>query len=558
MRVLISLLLTLLAGVAPLPLSAQVVEEGAPLEIVAKPKVAPPGTPVLVSGRVQVDGKHLGMKLDVSRGEETPLVFAVQTTPVGTFSFTFKQTQQAGSYRVRVLAPDGKGRAETRFLIGSTGAVWGALDSALGKVAELATSGLSAAKTRALAAPASGERTEFLARLQQLDAQRAAVMGQAQEAFRDFRQGLAQAGIPEAALFGETPGKGPMNELLDWADESARKSDELKAKLAAAGKDDSICDTIQACLEGLNATSLAFSFTTKATGMLLNVALDKGIPLLVAKLSDDAAVQFKWTAVAKQSAAVCRGTTDALSGVIGFLNDAATYATERLLRKFCGQYQGPVTATMDAALDSSHGQVWWKYSTTLQGRLTLRFPRNSPAGQPVRMTGEFEGNATAFSFWADPTREGYLPDGGFVVLRKALPAPAGVDATASPADFGMMARAMTPFSFNIPVEALMEDGKVVLKFLPARTDFLPEIAQHRYLLVYTTAVVPVPLFKVFKFPFQNAAFVLSRVMRNPADLVVSGPAGKATIHQNFNRTHTSDKGDIRITWTATVQAEQKF
>ncbi len=354
LRVLIPILLGLISGVVALPLTAQAVKEGAPVEVVTKPKVAPPGTPVVVSGHVQVDGKRLGVKFDVSRGDETPGVFATQATPAGDFSFMFKQTQQVGSYRVRILAPDGKGRAETRFVIGSAGAVWDVVDSALRKVADLAASGLNTAEARALAAPASGERTEFLARIKQLDARRASVMGQAQEAFRSFRQGVAQAGIPEVALFGETPGQGPMNDLLGWADESARKSEELKAKLASAGKDSSICDTIQACLEGLNATSLAFSFTTKATGMLLN------------------------------------------------------------------------------------------------------------------------------------------------------------------------------------------------------------IAQHRYLLVYTTAVVPVPLFRVFKFPFQNAAFLLSRAMRDPADIAVSGPSGKATIHQTFNRTHTSDKGDIRITWTANVQAEQKF
>jgi hypothetical protein len=84
-----------------------------------------------------------------------------------------------------------------------------------------------------------------------------------------------------------------------------------------------------------------------------------------------------------------------------FTNDIVQYASDFLLKRYCGQLKGTVKHDYEIIYRNELGTVWWKYKYQAESTLNLRYPKASGGGNVVKMKGSIEGNATKFDFYQD-------------------------------------------------------------------------------------------------------------------------------------------------------------
>ncbi len=263
---------------------------------------------------------------------------------------------------------------------------------------------------------------------------------------------LEAMNLPPEDLAGQ-PAVEMVNELTAWTIEADQQIERLKSLLPAQKQAHSICDMIHTAAEGMRFASNGLAFYGKGMSVVKNLAVDKGIPLLLSTKYPKRSAG--WDFGAKGLASAAQGTEGFLGGIVGALNDALTLLTDELLDRYCGVYSGPIKATMSA--DFKHlGQSYWKYSMSIAGSFSLRFPKNVPAGGAVRMTGEIFGNARQFTFWEDIEKVMQVPAGGQVLVRQPIIPGPFPKLYKDSLGLGQITNLALPSIFYIPLEAQME------------------------------------------------------------------------------------------------------
>ena len=208
-------------------------------------------------------------------------------------------------------------------------------------------------------------------------------------------------------------------------------------------------------------------------------------------------------------------------GLAGSASDFITFIADVLLKIYCGTYSGTVKQTYKFRNFNKSNEDWWIYTGILQGKITLRYPKASNTGNIIKMKGYIEGNATNFTFGADPKKslKGDISDDLYdhtKLIKIFEIKPPTIPFASTKADenfeFGFGARMLaTPACFNILVDAeYNQETKEIKLFLNEATiDFTAAVkfrqlyAFVKYSLAYELNYQDYPVAKAFKTMKKN-------------------------------------------------------
>ncbi|MGH9162374.1 MAG: hypothetical protein ACRD2X_20610 [Vicinamibacteraceae bacterium] len=554
---------TLFSLAIPWRAAAQKSVMGAPVELTAHPRLVQIGMPVTLRGKTYVDGKRLQVAITVQPPEKAAAIKLTATVNVkeGTFSTTFKDTKSPGRYQVLAVSPDGQGRGETTFTVTTGGGLATKAAETLNEVMEVANEALGEVTPHAQAIPPSPVSQEVSKKLEDIEGKLAELrkpQADVAKALEAVAKMASEDSDVRQALEPE------FRELGDWADTTDHELERIRERLRSAPEDVTLCDRIQLAHEGLNLLSLAMVFTGRGatlagTGfsIFVNILSNNVVSPVVDKWLQDRSdpVRFFIAQNIKLGISALQGLGNVVTGVVGQANDVAAFLMKSVFPKYCTKFEGPVTASFDVTFFQA-GAPWMHYSVQLVGRLLLRHSKDTPVGQPIRLTGEFEGCATGFTFDEDVGRL-KPPElrGGRIMLRKRVtPTAYEGDCTKDPWSLGLFVRqGTTPNYFYVPVEGELVKDRIVMKTLDARVDF-SEMVKNRLILIYVPPVLPIPRITTFDFPIQKAQFILSRGIEDGGapEFKVAVEGDKQVIDRTFTR--DEQPGETKVNFVVSVRA----
>lgn len=304
-------------------------------------------------------------------------------------------------------------------------------------------------------------------------------------------------------------------------------------------QDNTICEYLAMLSEACAAFQTITNFWSKSVHtILLNITIDKAIPSGVSAMNK-ATVNVPAPAdfLLKEPAKIfATSKLDAASlstklGKAGLAADLAQFATDVLLKIYCGVFSGSFTHDYHIDHRNAKGQIWWSYGFSAKAVLSLRYPKKNISATVIKMKGNLEGNATQFSFFEDIEKE----DGFFEGTKGKIEVvpihtfiPLSVSAATSERDvmgFGAVARGLaTPAYFNIPVDAEydVDAGKIKIFINPALVDFTDLVAnQFVFLLVGADLL---PYVKKMNFPIEKIQKTIASVVSKTNEFIMDKDA----------------------------------
>ena len=556
--------------VVPL-LVALVCSPSAPL--VAQDKLGKADTPIDVE--VADDPALVGSEIEI-RGSSVPLdelttVTLRVVTPGGSdtstelpldddnrFAMRFVVTE-LGQHTVVATAPDGKAHARVRFQAANAAGYSQAAVDGVAEVLEAASQALTEVGSAVAEAPVSPPQQELAQRVAELQARAAEIPAQVKQ--------MSEMVKEAASIVDQYPSTQPeFAPLFDAFSEVNQELPQAQSVMQERVKDLSVgisdCDRLDMAAEALNAVGLALGMIGKPVGVAINLLADKTFSTRVsARIPGLAANEGAKLAVdnsVKHSVALAQGVDSWLSGVTGYVTDAATFAAQQVFGVYCEKFEGPFNA--DFKLQYFEGnERWLGYRVQLSGMLFLRYEKGT---SPIRVTGEFEGVANfpglvenylvieswakpyTLVHWADAPIGGvFLPEGG-KLGRAAL---------------GMLR--VNPGYFYVPVEGILEGDTLTFKFLDATQDY-PERAKGRVIYVLLEPTLLIPHIAKLEVDYFGAHYILSRgthtergTSAEPISVKVKVDQATKTsvIEESFTRKE-EDSGSFELDWTVSWKA----
>jgi hypothetical protein len=212
-----------------------------------------------------------------------------------------------------------------------------------------------------------------------------------------------------------------------------------------------------------------------------------------------------------------------------FTGDIMQFATDVLMKKYCGVFKGDVNHDYKITYRNSAGATWWAYSYKTEAAVTFRYPKNS-SGKIIKMKGNIEGNATDFKFFQDVEQMDDFKEqmrGRAKLTPIQLYKPVAVSFASSKKDelgFGAVARGIaTPAYFNIPVDAEYDTETETIKIFlnDPILDFTPLV---KYTYGYIAIAAGIPLVTRVDFPINKAKLTMNAVVSRSNELKVSKDA----------------------------------
>ncbi len=532
---------------APAGSDAPATTPGAHVDVSAKPAVVLSGQHVVIAGSTVYSAKQHQASVRVRHESGTPAVtLSAAVSPNGQFNVTFADTKKGGKYQVTVTAPDGKGSGATAFRVDSIATLAGEVEKLSGELDQRTKKLLTFLHETASSLPASAERDQLVASAQKLQQRADAVHLTPAKMLAELEKLVPQpnaAGTADPTIF---------QGLRDWVPEAEAAIEQIDTARIGE-KPTPLCETMNTAIEGAKFASYAFSISKSLLTTLGKIAVDKGVPTLVEKLGFQGATGTSLSYNIKVAADGFQGAVGGITTAITGLTDFVELGIKSMFDRYCGSFDGPLSVSMTMVWNEG-SQPWLKYGVRLDGRFRLRFPKNSPPGKPVYLTGELEGNATNFTFWEDVTVAEPLPRGILVLERRWLAPIPFKNSTASPVDFGMVARTITPAYFNVPVIGEMTGDTIKMQFKEARVDFTP-VVKNRLLFVVMTPLMPD--YKLFTFPIQKAHWILSKGFSDPTTFTVVGTGAQRGIRLARSTSHreTANKSVV-VDWVIDVDARK--
>lgn len=555
-RLVVSGGVSLLVVGAPAAFGQGLERSPAPVEVSAQPTATIPGSTVQISGRSVPLGDNRTIRVVVHR--PTGPAVELQDTLDDEYGFAveFADTETAGEYRIEAFSADGRNSAETTFSVLTPGALRAEALARLQADFQQMGSRLQSTAETVRRAPASPTRDELEARLSALQEIVAGIDGPLADlgrALEQVEQGM-QEGEPSPE---ERQELSAMYETLaETADDVARQRQAFEEQMARFDYEHTLCDGLHYVREAWALMSTALSWgknlataMTEGIGrMLVNIATDTGVGEAQSMTGSGGGpdADLARTAYFNQGKDLAAGSWGEFQAASNAAMDLIGWGTERVYRMVCEQYVGPFTATMTAEI-YDQGELYWKYSTSLEGRLHLRYERGGGGG-PQPVTGEFDGVASRFSVEEElwKLQPGIRRD---ILLRWVIPPLPGYYS----AGVGTFGRALGPRSFLVPVRGVIEGNQVRLEIQEASHDFDVD-ALAVYVLVNLAA--PFPYVLTQKLPYQGGGFIVSRALegRPEFEITVHRSPAYSEIDKDFSRESEAGGGTAKITFSAHVQA----
>lgn len=545
-----------LAAAGARPALAQ--DDSMPITVTAKPRLAPPGTPIKLSGTTVADGHRFDVKITIAfpaNGEHMERIAHVDTA--GAYAITIPNLRTAGDYKVAVLAPDGRGHDTTSFKIGDEEEVLSDLMDAMHDILEDAATVERHLADDVKSLPESPAKRQLQDKIAVLDdslAQQPARL----KTYRDVmeRFGNLRRTYPDAEpIFRDLYVNLSDAAQRDKAQADARSAEVLR-QLDASRAAGQLCDRLEAAAEGFRAVGAMFNLGGELMGItrgfLTDYVAGKFGPMLTQPpLSTNTTFQLGLSSAVKLGVALMSGPTGWVGFVVGFAADVAAAAMDKEFNKYCDRFEGPFNATM-------HGEVyhedltWWTFDERLEGRLTLRYPKTSTPGQAIHMSGQFEGAATDYKVWDDA-----LP----ALYPKLMRAARTYKRTLKPVGVplydveGRYAAQASPTAFYIPVEGELVGTKLTLHVQTATKDIPSEYNTARVVVLVLSPLTLVPVLVRYNLPYEPGEFVLTHGMEvdehQPLELDVE--IGNQTMQARRHWERTKPGDGVKAVYTAALR-----
>ncbi|GAB2823099.1 MCP four helix bundle domain-containing protein [Ferruginibacter profundus] len=361
---------------------------------------------------------------------------------------------------------------------------------------------------------------------------------------------------------------GYLAELNRTLEEQASQMKKLNETAVHKPQDNTICEH----LVMVNEACAAFSTFTGATSKVIktiiaNIISDKAAPKPTDAANTPEATYKFFPKEVYNIYGIANKDADLLStklAKVSFAGDLAQYASEVLLKKYCGIIKGEIKHDYTINFRNGKGVSWWKYGAEMQGAIVLRYPKEGSKGKIIKMKGNIEGNATKFSFYEnaeanDDFNEGTKGKIEVVELKVIKPATVPfVSSLNDPAGFGAVARGLTPASFYITVDAEYDVDANTIKifFNNALMDFSDAV--NNQLIFLEVGADLLPYIKKMTFPIAKVFSTFGSVVRSNNEFVVTkGPKGSLSFTKKANK-HLGDKSskiehDLNYTITASKE-----
>ncbi|MDP4244792.1 MAG: hypothetical protein Q8932_02990 [Bacteroidota bacterium] len=366
---------------------------------------------------------------------------------------------------------------------------------------------------------------------------------------------------------------GNLSDLNNRLAEQRRKMKQIEEYSNHKPADNTVCEYLVMANEACAAFSVYTNIEGIALkGILQNIMLDKGVPLAVSTVNQKAGglsqpndFAIKEPAKIFSTALLDVNGLNSKLGTAGFAGDIAQFATDFLMKKYCGVFKGRLIHDYSIEFRNSKQENWWTYGVQVKAALYLRYPKDKAGGNIIKMKGNLEGNGTKFSFFEDIEKEDGFQDGSKgkieVVPIKAY-TPFSVSQATSELDvmgFGAIARGLaTPAYFNIPLDAEYDVNANKIKiFLNAPIiDFSPAVSNQLVFLLIGGDLLP--YVKRMSFPIHKVFRTLGSVVRSNNEFEVKNDkTGNLSFTGKANK-HLGSKADkiehdLNFTITATKQ-----
>ena len=252
-------------------------------------------------------------------------------------------------------------------------------------------------------------------------------------------------------------------------------------------------------------------------------------------------------------------------GRAGIAGDVLQFTSDVVLKTYCGTFSGQIKHDYTVDFRNNDGVTWWKYGVVVQGALSLRYPKEGNKGNVIKMKGNFEGNATKFTFYEKVEAEDGFQEGSkgkIEVVELQVLKPAAfpfVSSLNDPAGFGAVARTIaTPACFNIMLDAEYDVDSKKIKFFVNRAliDFSPAVINQLIFLEIGADLLP--YIKRMMFPIHPILRTFSSIVRDHNEFtMVKDAKGNLSFTGKANK-HLGSKADkiehdLNFTISATKQ-----
>jgi hypothetical protein len=328
--------------------------------------------------------------------------------------------------------------------------------------------------------------------------------------------------------------------------------------------DNSICEYLVMVNEALAAFSTFSAFWEKsAEAIITNIVLDKVPPFAVGHANNIVGKPIpeptdfipKETSKLFATALVDLESLKTIKGKAGIAGDLVTFISNVLMKNFCGVYKGEMKHNYIMTFFNKDKKIYWRYGVEMKAMVNLRYPKNSNTGRIIKMKGSFEGNATAFSFFADPKEamaEELKASGRYnmvetFTLRDITPV--AVPFSVAQEDvfsFGAITRsAFTPASFYIPIDAEynLDNHQIKIFINPAILDFTPYVRNTQIYLIVAIA----PMFRLGNYPIEKAEKTIRGSLKEKNYFIMTGEAeGKPKFEGTIKRKISDPEFEIDL------------
>lgn len=349
-----------------------------------------------------------------------------------------------------------------------------------------------------------------------------------------------------------------LSDLNNALADNARQMKSFRNLTKHEPQDNTICEYCVMVNEACAAFSTFTNFASKSLKTIItNVVLDKGVPSTVnAVNSNGMQISAPYDFFPKEIAkiyATSKVDAEGLAskmGKAGIAGDVLQFASDFVLKTYCGTFSGQIKHDYTIEFRNNDGVTWWKYGVSLQGALSLRYPKEGANGNIIKMKGNFEGNATKFTFFENVQAEDGFQEGSKgkiqVIELQVLKPPAFpfVSSLNDPAGFGAVARTIaTPACFNITLDAEYDvDAKKIKLFLNnALIDFSPAVVNQLIFLEVGGDLLP--YIKRMMFPIHPVLRTFGSVVRDHNEFTMLKDAkGNLSFKGQANK-HLGSKAD---------------
>lgn len=534
---------------------AQTSEEAAPVDIEIQPQSVAVGMTVTIRiTTMPPNEQQATARVQISKPRGAPTMLSPAPDDAGLIVVNFAETETPGDYRVDVTAPDGRGRGGATFEVLPESALSDELVSTHERIEAAGKRLAERVSDQLEQLPPSPAREEAQRRLRDINSRYDNLrpsLRQLRDSINQFAE--ARALSPE---FSEAS-RDEWQEMSDWMGQAQPQLEQLEERASAAGNDFDVCDGIYYIQESINLISTALTLSqgpyNAVKSLLEDFLTDTAIEGIVPEGPNEAAAEFAIGQGVSFGQLAREGIDSVFSGLFDLVTDTASFMTDTAFDTYCEQFRGPIS--LDSEIEMKHGnRPWWRYGVQLRGLITLRYERGTPAGEPIRLTGQLEGNATRYTFWENIFVIEPQPRNSVVLLRHRQVPMAGPNFASDPLGLGAAARAATPGSFYVPLEGTLHNDRISLQVKAARVDF-SDLVKNRLVLAVIAPGLPFPIVKTFSFPIQKAHWHLARGLKSSEPFEVTVGEASSSIDRTDNYEVVSPDGSARATITMRTQAQ---